>query len=72
MTTLSIFSFLGLGEQRLAKGSIGQFGWYFKEVSSMCDCGCTNPEKKVKDPAKCSPEQVAECHPKSKGHRCAE
>ena len=40
----------------------------------MCDCGCgcTNPEKKVKDPKKCSPEQIAECHPESKGHPCEE
>ena len=37
---------------------------------SMCDCGCTNPEKKVKDSEKCSPEQIAECHPESKDHPC--
>ena len=37
---------------------------------SMCDCGCTNPEKKVKDPEKCSPQEIAECHPESKDHPC--
>ena len=42
------------------------------EVCIMCDCGCTSPEKKVKDPKKCSPEQIAECHPESKGHPCEE
>jgi hypothetical protein len=36
----------------------------------MCDCGCTNPEKKVKDPKLCSPEQIAKCHPESKDHPC--
>jgi hypothetical protein len=40
----------------------------------MCDeksC-CEHPEKKVKDPKKCSPEQIAECHPESETHPCAE
>ena len=34
---------------------------------SMCECGCTNPKKKAKDPKECSPEQIAECHPEAKG-----
>ena len=39
----------------------------------MCDCGCTKEEgKKVENPEKCSPEQIAECHPKSKDHPCEE
>ena len=54
------------------KGLIDQFGCFCLEVCLMCDCGCTNPEKKVKDPKKCSPEQIAECHPDSKGHPCEE
>jgi len=44
------------------------------EVCFMCkekSC-CEHPEKKVKDPKECSPEQIAECHPKSKGHPCTE
>jgi hypothetical protein len=36
----------------------------------MCDCGCTNPEKKTRDLKKCSPKQIAECHPKAKEHPC--
>ena len=38
----------------------------------MCDkesC-CEHPEKKVKDPKECSPEQIAECHPESENHPC--
>ena len=43
----------------------------------MCgNCGCTKPEEKkpceageVK-PGECTPEQIAECHPESKGHPC--
>jgi hypothetical protein len=38
----------------------------------MCECDSTNTEKKVKDPKKCSPEQIAECHPKSEEHPCEE
>ena len=58
----------------MVKGLIDQLGCISKEVCLMCDCGCgcTNPEKKVKDPKKCSPEQIAECHPESKGHPCEE
>jgi len=54
------------------KGLIDQSGSFFIEVYLMCDCGCTNPEKKVKDPKECSLEQIAECHPESKGHPCKE
>ncbi len=36
----------------------------------MCDCGRTHPEKKIKDPKRCSPEQRAECHPESESHPC--
>ncbi len=35
-------------------------------------CGCTHPEKKAKDPAKCSAEQIAECHPGSETHPCTD
>ena len=59
------------GRNRM-KGLIDQCGCYFIEACPMCDCGCTNPEKKVKDPKKCSPKQIAECHPESKGHPCEE
>ncbi len=40
----------------------------------MCDKSscCTHPEKKAKDPKKCSPEQIAECHPDAEGHPCAD
>jgi len=54
------------------KDLIDQSGRLFIEVCLMCDCGCTNPEKKAKDPKKCSPEQIAECHPESEGHPCEE
>ncbi|MEM4713382.1 MAG: hypothetical protein QXQ61_02405 [Candidatus Bathyarchaeia archaeon] len=30
---------------------------------------CKHPERKPKT-GKCSPEQIAECHPKSKKHHC--
>jgi len=45
-----------------------------REVYIMCNqksC-CEHPEKKAKDPKKCSPEQIAECHPESGTHPCAE
>jgi hypothetical protein len=47
-----------------------QFECLFKEERKMCECGCTNPEKKVKDPKKCSPKQIGECHPEAKDHPC--
>jgi len=58
----------------MVEGLIDQFRFFLKEACLMCDCGCgcANPEKKVKDPKKCSPEQIAECHPESKGHPCEE
>jgi len=37
----------------------------------MCEgCGCTNPDRQKDDPKECTPEQIAECHPKSKDHPC--
>jgi hypothetical protein len=30
---------------------------------------CTHPEKKPKT-GKCSPQQIAQCHPKDKTHTC--
>jgi len=37
----------------------------------MCDkCGCTKPEKLKDRPENCTAEQIAECHPESKGHPC--
>ena len=56
----------------MVKGLIDQCGYFFIEGCLMCDCGCTNPDKKIKDPKKCAPEQIAECHPESKGHPCEE
>ena len=56
--------------RNMVKGLIDQFGCFFIEDCLMS--GCTNPEKKVKDPKKCSPEQIAECHPESKEHPCEE
>jgi len=44
------------------------------EVCYMCEkksC-CEHLEKKVADPKECSPEQIAECHPESETHPCAE
>jgi len=44
-----------------------------REVYFMCNkTSCVHPEKKVKHPKECPPEQIAECHPESKSHPCAE
>jgi hypothetical protein len=39
----------------------------------MCECcGCTNPDERKDKPEECTPEQIEECHPESKGHPCVE
>ncbi len=37
-----------------------------------CSSECEHPEKLKGNPKECTPEQIAECHPKLKGHPCAE
>ncbi|MFC1601003.1 hypothetical protein ACFL34_01475 [Candidatus Sumerlaeota bacterium] len=38
----------------------------------MCEkeTGCKKPDKLEGDPAKCSPEQIRECHGEEKDHAC--
>jgi hypothetical protein len=55
-----------------SEGLIGKIRIAPFEEDSMGSCGCTKAEKKVKDPKKCSPEQIAECHPAAKEHPCEE
>lgn len=40
----------------------------------MCckQSSCQHREKEVGEPEKCSPERIAECHPESEIHSCAE
>jgi len=40
----------------------------------MCgpESGCQYPEKLKGKPEECTPEQIAECHPKAEEHPCTE
>jgi len=39
----------------------------------MCEsCGCMNPEERKDEPEECTPEQIGERHPESKGHSSAQ
>lgn len=38
--------------------------------AKMCECGCEKPQKLEKEPGKCSPEKIKECHGEGQNHPC--